>query len=258
LLADYPLRSRETLSDVTGRVIKHLEKLAARDKDHEQNVWLVRHDEPARIMKLQVLLEKYDNKRNPTLDDATVILAPELGGLNGGLLDGSADFDAATQYDLGPRDGERCVFQSSEKSEGAPDGMRLVRTVKIVTNDDEVVSWWHLYATSLRADDDGSRTARADLLLNVHLRRTEAWAARIADRLGLAERERKALAHAGRAHDLGKQRRVWQRSVRRFAPPWLAKGRMQPAELGHYRHELGSLLDADFSSLSPEIGRAHV
>mgnify|MGYP001296039583 CR=1 FL=1 len=59
-----------------------------------------------------------------------------------------------------------------------------------------------------------------------------------------------ALARAGRAHDLGKQRRVWQRSIKRFKEPPLAKGPMQPLELGHYRHELGSLHDGDFSGLS--------
>jgi CRISPR-associated endonuclease/helicase Cas3 len=51
-------------------------------------------------------------------------------------------------------------------------------------------------------------------------------------------------------HDVGKRRRVWQRSIKRFKDPPLAKGPMQPSELGHYRHELGSLHDGDFTGLS--------
>ncbi|MDP9035061.1 MAG: type I-U CRISPR-associated helicase/endonuclease Cas3 [Myxococcota bacterium] len=250
-LADYPLRSRETLSDVTSRVLKHLEKLATRDKDGAQFAWLVRHDRPAEIRKLVELVDRYDSKKNPTLDDATVVLAPEAGGLSEGLLDGAAEFDPAVSYDLGPKDAERLVHESEEEPK-APTGMRLVRAVRREVEEDDVLLWWHLFATSQRADDDGSRNSRKELLLDVHLQRTEMWAARLAQRLALPEPEQKALACAGRAHDLGKQRRVWQRSIKRFKEPPLAKGPMQPSELGHYRHELGSLHDGDFSGLSEE------
>lgn len=248
-LADYPLRSRETLSDVTSRVLKHLQKLASRDEDGAQFAWLVRQDMPAEIMKLGELVD--DSKKNPMLDGATVVLAPEAGGLSEGLLDGAAEFDPTASYDLGPKDTERLVHES-EVEPNAPAGMRVVRSVKRKVEEDDVLLWWHLYATSQRADDDGSRTSRKELLLDIHLQRTEAWAARIAQCLALPEPEQTALARAGRAHDLGKRRRVWQRSIRRFKEPPLAKGPMQPSELGHYRHELGSLHDGDLSGLSEE------
>ena len=250
-LADYPLRSRETLSDVTSRVLKHLEKLAARDKGRVQFAWLVRHDKPAEILTLGDLVDRYDSKKNPSLHEATVVLAPEAGGLSEGLLDGAAEFDPAVSYDLGPKAAERVVHDSEEEP-NAPRGMRLVRSVKRSLDEDEVQLWWHLYASSRRADDDGSRNSRTELLLDVHLQRTEAWAARIAQSLALPESERWALASAGRAHDLGKRRRVWQRSIKRFKDPPLAKGPMQPSELGHYRHELGSLHDGDFGALTEE------
>lgn len=251
-LVDYPLRSRETLSDVTGRVLKHLEKIAARDKDGMQFAWLVRHDKPAQIMKLRELVEAYDSKKNPALDDATVVLAPEAGGLQpDGLLDGSVEFDPAVSYDLGPKQGERWVHEAEEEPE-APPGMRLVRSVKRTIESDDVLLWWHLYATWQRADDEGSRNSRRALLLDVHLQRTEAWAARLAERLALPEPEQKALARAGRTHDLGKRRRVWQRSIKCYEEPWLAKGPMQPSDLGRYRHELGSLYDGEFNGLSEE------
>lgn len=256
-LADYPLRSRETLSDVTSRVLKHLQKLAARDKDRAQFAWLVRHDRPAEFMKLGDLVDRYDSKKNRTLDDATVVLAPEAGGLqpgagrlSAGLLDGTAAFDPVIGYDLG-QDTERLVHESEEEPD-APPGMRLVRAVKREIEGDDVVKWWRLYATSRRADDDGSRNSRKKLPLDDHLHRTEKWAARLAQRLALAEPQQHALARAARVHDLGKRRRVWQRSIKNFKEPPLAKGPMQPSELGHYRHELGSLHDGDFSGLSEE------
>lgn len=250
-LADYPLRSRETLSDVTGRVLKHLEKVAARDKDSAQFAWLVRHDRPAEIIKLVELVNRYDSKRNPTLDEATVVLAPEAAGFSQGLLDGAAAFDPAVRYDLGTNEAERLVHESEEEP-NAPVGMRLVRALKRKVEEDDVLLWWNLYAASQRADDDGSRNSRKELLLDVHLQRTEAWATRIARCLALPEPEQEALARAGRAHDLGKRRRVWQRSIKRFKEPPLAKGPMQPSELGHYRHELGSLHDADLGGLTGE------
>lgn len=247
-VADYPLRGRETLSDLTARVLKHLEKIVERDEG-EQQVWLLRHDAPAQMGRLRDLVEKYDAKRNPTLDDATVVLAPSAGGLiKSGLLDGAAEYDASLAYDLGPKERERLVHES-EEAPHAPAGMRLVRSVRRTLDEDDEIVWWHLYATSQRADDDGSRSSTKELLLDVHLQRTELWAARLAERLGLPEAEQKALARAARAHDLGKRRRVWQRSIKRFMEPPLAKGPMQPSELGGYRHELGSLHDGDFREL---------
>jgi CRISPR-associated endonuclease/helicase Cas3 len=249
-LADYPLRSRETLSDVTSRVLKHLEKLAARDTDGVQFAWLVRHDQPAEFLSLGKLVSRYDSKKNATLDDATVVLAPQAGGLNEGLLDGTAAYDPAKggEYDLGSQTTDRLVHESEEDLD-APPSMRLVRAVRRNVDDDAPL-WWRLFATSRQADNEGSFNSHKELLLDDHLQRTEEWAARLAKCLALPEPEQKALARAGRAHDLGKRRRVWQRSIKRFKEPPLAKGPMQPSELGHYRHELGSLHDGNFSDLS--------
>lgn len=250
-LADYPLRSRETLTDRTDRVLRHLENLAGHDKNETQFAWLLRHGLPAELMKLVELVRGYDSKRNPTLDEATVVLAPGAGGLSKGLLDGAAAFDPAVHYDLGQREGERLVHESEEEPI-APAGMRLVRAVRRTPAEEELSVWWYLYTTSRRADDDGSRTSRRELLLDVHLQRTEIWAGRLAKSLDLPAPHQEALERAGREHDLGKRRRVWQRAIKRFKDPPLAKGPMQPAELGHYRHELGSLHDGDFSGLSDE------
>ncbi len=244
-LADYPLRARETLSDRTDRVVKHLERIAARDSEGALRVWLVRPGE-ASIWPLSQLLRDYDPNRNPLLADATVILPPEAGGLNleAGLLDGDAEFDPEQRdrYDLGPILGQRTVVEIGDEV-NPPDGMRLVRTISRETAEGEP-TWWQLFARSRVADDDGSRTSRRPQLLSKHLERTEYWASLLAERLKLGTLEREAVTRAGRWHDLGKKRRVWQRSIKRYEDPPLAKGTMQPSELGHYRHELGSLYDA--------------
>lgn len=260
-LDDYPLRSRETLSDVTSRVVKHLQKLADRDKEGELAAWLIRHDRPAEFCKLADLLSRHDSNRGPILDEATVVLAPEAGGLSRGLLDGSVEFDPADDcYDQGPdrpKDPDQKeplgrVVHESEEQLDAPDGMRLVRSIKRKIEDEDDPHWWHLYAMSQRADDDGSRTSTKELTLTDHLQWTGHWADRLAEHLALPEPVRQALTEAGHAHDLGKRRRVWQRSIKRFKDPPLAKGPMQPLELGHYRHELGSLHDGDFAKLGSE------
>jgi CRISPR-associated endonuclease/helicase Cas3 len=252
-LADYPLRSRELLSDVTTRALKHLQKIAERDKDGTLRAWLIRHDAPASSWTLAELLGQYDPRKNPLLDDATVVLSPEAGGLQAGLLNGDVEFveGEALRYDLGPQESERLVHLSDHETE-PPAGMRLVRSVRRESEEADV-QWWHLYAVSRRADDEGSRTSCRSLPLDEHLQRTEFWAHRIAEQLGLLE-WRRAFACAGRWHDLGKRRRVWQRSIKNYWEPPLAKGPMQPSELSYYRHELGSLhdalTDADFNQLT--------
>jgi CRISPR-associated endonuclease/helicase Cas3 len=241
-LSDYPLRSRETSSDRTDRVVKHLRSIVERDESGTLRGWLLRHGSPAEFWHLADLVAKHDPKKNPLLHGATVVLPPQAGGLRAGLLDGKCRFESGEDgiYDLGPRVGERAVLDDEEEP---PSGMRLVRTV-LRRDQDENIATWRLYVTPRNADDEGSRTSRSELRLDDHLRRTEYWARRIAERLGLPMTLCEALGLAGRWHDLGKQRRRWQRSIKNFGEPALAKGRMNPAELGHYRHELGSLHDA--------------
>ncbi|MBI3183292.1 MAG: type I-U CRISPR-associated helicase/endonuclease Cas3 [Myxococcales bacterium] len=250
-LADYPLRARERLSDRTDRVLEQLEKIIARDEHRELRAWLLRDGEIVRHenrswWRLADLVDAYDSKRNPLLDEVTVILPPEAGGLNGGLLDGDAVFEPGQHgtYDRGPREGERLVHELAGEV-NPPEGMRLARAIRRQTEEGEDV-WWQLYTLSLAADDDGSRTSRFRQTLDFHLRRAEHWAEAITSGLEITGLERSAIVRAARWHDLGKRRRVWQRSIKNFDYPTsvFAKGKMQPSELGHYRHELGSLHDA--------------
>jgi CRISPR-associated endonuclease/helicase Cas3 len=254
-LADYPLRIREVLSDEAARVGKHLQKIHDRQGGTALSLWLIGEDGNASFTTLPALLDELA-RRKQVIDGATVVLPPEAGGLSAGLFDGSIEFAEGEDhlYDLGPAEGERVVVVSEGEID-PPAEMRLVRSIGRERDDGETV-WWRLFASVRRADDDGSRSSRRPLTLARHLERTEFWARRIAERLALSESECRVLAAAGRWHDLGKRRRIWQRSIRNFSEPDLAKGPMQPSDLSHYRHELGSLHDlrlaSGFGELSDE------
>ena len=110
---------------------------------------------------------------------------------------------------------------------------------------------------ALREPDPAVQTGDGDLTwlgasaetIEEHGARVGAAARRTGTALRLPEPLVAALETAGRWHDRGKARRVWQRAV--GVPtegPVLAKstlGRLRPEWLGGYRHEFGSLAEAE-------------
>jgi CRISPR-associated endonuclease/helicase Cas3 len=81
------------------------------------------------------------------------------------------------------------------------------------------------------------------------------------ERLGLAEPEAAAVTLAARWHDIGKARKVWQRSIGNIRYPDLvlakSSGSLRPLTLSGYRHEFGSLADVrantEFLALAPDV-----
>ncbi|MGD9975223.1 MAG: type I-U CRISPR-associated helicase/endonuclease Cas3, partial [Desulfatirhabdiaceae bacterium] len=149
-----------------------------------------------------------------------------------------------------------------------PKGMRLVRTIKIgldidedLEDEEESGSQWRWYVRPRSADDDGSRTARANQLLKPHQSSAGDFAEKMVALLGLKEPESLAVVLAARWHDLGKNRPVWQRAIgnRAYPSEILAKSGMgtRLVALNNYRHELGSLIDLaampEFQELSEEV-----
>jgi CRISPR-associated endonuclease/helicase Cas3 len=253
LLEDYPLKPHEQLRDRSDRVFEHLEQLAKRSPDLP--VWLLSRDDDLEVMTLAQLVEG-DQKR---LEDATIILPPSAGGLTErGMLDGNAGpvKDGSIAYDIADEwrdpDGQprrQRVWGETYK----PQGMRLVRRIDLIAEasaedeEEPETSSWFWYARPRSADDDGSRVARREQELEPHLEQVKDFAERLVKCLNLEQSLRRAVILAAHFHDLGKNRRIWQRSIGNHdASRILAKSGpgMKPLEsLTRYRHEFGSLLD---------------
>lgn len=284
LLDDYPLKPHELLRDQTSRVFAHLETIAERCPD--LFAWIDSGGE-VRVLSLRELLEKNRQKKPVVnLDDCTVLLPPAAGGLgfshegrSTGMLDGNATFDETRRadYDVadkptnGASEPSRCRVWDDDE---VPAAMRLVRTIDLRSDaveeydedeDDEDEQqphrFWRWYVRPRSADDEGSRTAREVQELKAHLQSAEQFAIAIVTKVGLRHTEATAVTLAAGLHDLGKHRKIWQRSIRNTDYPdvVLAKsgGRMWPLDLNDYRHELGSLIDvakeADLGRQTPEV-----
>ncbi|HEY1066037.1 MAG TPA: type I-U CRISPR-associated helicase/endonuclease Cas3, partial [Pirellulales bacterium] len=288
LLDDYPLKPHELLSDRTDRVFKQLQRLAARlgEGADATPAWVIDEDETLSTTTLGEIVAK--DKEN--LEGATLILSPKAGGLGSdGLLNGGEEprgvedvadelFDAGESLD-DPRP-RRLRVWSAEKVVAAdhPDApkiakMRLVRTIDVAPDQNEADSepseggappprYWLWFERPASGDADGSKSSQTErpITWDHHTSDVEAHAKRLAAQLGLPSELGEAIELAARYHDLGKKRRLWQRSIGNLQPePLLAKAGkgMKPSELNSYRHDFGSLLDlqkeAEFQRRAPEV-----
>ncbi|MFN7022020.1 MAG: type I-U CRISPR-associated helicase/endonuclease Cas3 [Phycisphaerales bacterium] len=185
---------------------------------------------------------------------ATVVLPVEAGGLSDGMLDG----DSAAPED--PR-----TLDVAEALHDATPGRHRV----IVKNGQEsallaVEATGGVARASVILATDGGEDAEPERIeyrvargqdrepgervpLGQHNRAVGEAAERIGRALGLSDGLTKALALAGRWHDAGKARVVWQRYATNpnGAAPIAKSDRYGHWKiLGGYRHEFGSLLDA--------------
>jgi CRISPR-associated endonuclease/helicase Cas3 len=98
-----------------------------------------------------------------------------------------------------------------------------------------------------RSSDDEISQVGISQPLDFHNNLAGAYAEQLVGRLALSAREASAVVFAARNHDVGKGREVWQRSIWNadLGHPLAKSGhRRSPRDLGSYRHEFGSLLDA--------------
>lgn len=262
LLEDYPLKAHELLRDRTERVVEQLIKIAERHPG--DSAWVAAEDGRATMHELSELVLGDKKRSAERLEGCTVVLPPRVGGLRDGMLVGTSSFDESEDYDVGDEwqdeAGQRRIRQTDATP---PRGMRLIRSIVRTVDPDRaedevpVVEAWHWFVRPCFADDDGSRTAREAERLDIHLEKAARYAAALSERL-LDPEEAKAVRLAAGWHDLGKNRRIWQRSIGNLGAQILAKSgpSMSPRDVTRYRHEFGSLIDlratAEFSTLSPE------
>ena len=191
----------------------------------------------------------------PALEYATLVLPPHAGGLS---PEGLPDEDASGPVpDVGDTP-DRVRYLVAEVCErggargGAPPAwVESGAALRVPVPGGAGRAW--VYA--LRRPGPELATSELTWLggstqrLDEHARRVGEAARRLGAALGLEPSLAEALGLAGEWHDAGKSRRVWQLAA--GAPPGgapLAKsrrGRLRAGALGGYRHELGSLADAE-------------
>jgi CRISPR-associated endonuclease/helicase Cas3 len=266
LLEDYPLKPHELLRDRSSRVFKELKRKNVERSRH--SIWLISASGEVEVIGINDLIEKGEQ----AIEGKILLLPPEIGMLQNGMLNATADFDEGGTYDVADQwlnlkgNQYRCRLWDDEEP---PSGMRLALTIDTRPtidddeDDEETVNrprFWRWYVRPRSADDDGSRMALHPQCLNHHLGAAEKIAVNLAAKLNLRITETNALRFAAKNHDRGKARKVWQHSIgnHTFPNPTLAKsgGKMSPAELSRYRHEFGSLLnvqnDPEFLALTEE------
>lgn len=283
LLEDYPLKSHELLRDLSDRVFKHLQKIAAEHPDAP--VWIIGMRDSIEV----TTLKKLTDGNKAAINHMIVLLPPLVGGLTQtGTFDGAAvkkkskAGDAAEsgqatdplRYDVADlwEDDKGPLRKRVWQGDDTPLGMALERDIKIENLEDgdaEPAKVWWWFVRKPEAASERSRTAYP---LQPHLDEVRDAARPIVGRLGLRDDVTNAVILAAWFHDLGKHREGWQRSLGNDHYPnrvYAKSGRLpdgavlRPREfLKNYRHEFGSLLDlldgkhqrhAEFMKLNHEM-----
>ncbi|HZL16789.1 MAG TPA: type I-U CRISPR-associated helicase/endonuclease Cas3 [Polyangia bacterium] len=270
LLDDYPLKPHELLADRTSRIIDALVAIAEERSDSALPIWIVSDSGRVRPSALPDVLGGDRKRLERDLNNCTLLLSPEYCGPVDGMLTAESGDKAGATGDVADEwfdaDGRR-MRQRVRDGGPRPAGMRLVRSVSLVDLEDEAVSddeeaekgpaRWDWYERPRGADTDGSRSATRPVLLDVHGVDVEREAKKIVERLTLAPELKRAVVTAAKLHDIGKSRRVWQRSIGNMdRTRLLAKSgsSFRSLEITGYRHELGSILDAERSELLRATG----
>lgn len=264
------IEARERLRDRSDRVKSALQKLLEKHRKQDQGrdfpVVLLDERGEAEQLWLSKILEKHFG-----LAYRTIVLPVEAGGLNAqhGTLDSSVvdhapDVTEPVNGTDQDRRRERWVvtetdgaerrerFTTGETAPSTPANLRELERVTLNAvpegADDNVEARYLVLLVSLRQsaleDPEIARTAQT---LAQHTSYIEGHAASVAKTLKLDRELTQALITAARWHDRGKDRPVWQRFACNANPAVpLAKSMryLHGRALGGYRHEFGSLLEA--------------
>ena len=279
LLDEFPLRPHETLRIPTfGKhsAYDQLEAIAEREAESKPHpVWVIEPDgELAVYPSLKVMLKTDGKDYAVSLAARTVVLPPQAGGLtNTGTLDGKRPHSDAIRYDVAGtpppkvppllrlkrvRQEDEEVFVTVAQTDGweadwsresLPKWLKPALRIDLdrETEDDETADGAVAYfiVRELKA-----QTAKGEPewpALDRHLDGVRKYADAICAGLELDPKLAEAVSLAAAYHDLGKGRPVWQRGAgnkpTNGAVAKTLHGRA-PENLNHFRHELGSMVDA--------------
>ena len=258
LLEDYPLKPHELLRDKSSRVFERLMDLKA---NPDTPVWLVSNDDTVEPTTLGKLIDAEEDELNHKM----VLLPPSAGGLKNGMLasDSETANDVADEWRNDKNQQRRMRVWDDDP---VPTSVRLIRTIDTKPNADEEEEdavaigrrYWHWYELPKSADNEGSKSARRAVLLDVHTGDVVRNAMLIVQRLPLSDELRQAVILTARFHDIGKRRRLFQRILGNLNPDMLLAKSAKPFRANEsFRHEFASLLDvereADFQKLSDDM-----
>lgn len=254
LLEAYPLKPHELLKEPSYRAFKQFEVMAKRLAGQEVPVWLVDDDGRVDVLTLADLADK-DNKDR--LNGSTVLLPPSAGGLEGGMLNGTAaapqegSLDVADELFLSDPDGNpvrqrKRLWNVDPNTDPEVEDMHPAVTISLPgpEDDDEaegdVWQWFVL-------GNEGDKSAKKPVLWQIHVDDVVERTRAIVERLPLDESLKRALIAAARFHDHGKRRKQFQIVLgnTKYPERLLAKSGKKAGRVKEtYRHEFGSLLDA--------------
>ena len=189
-------------------------------------------------------------KNDDAFRDRTLVVDARLGGLSeGGLLDGSCGHEPTTIDGEAGLAADRLQILLHDAGEPAPAGWtRAHAWVSRFDAEGEATEEVVVYVAEA-AGADPALARRNAQRLGDHAAAVERHARAIAARLGLAADQTEMLACAARLHDAGKARECWQTA---FGAPEDGRPyakttaqRVDQSVLGGYRHEFGSLADAE-------------
>ncbi len=248
LLEDYPLKNHELLGDRTDRVFNALKRLAA---EASAPVWILDEEDRAIVTTLGELIESDKDD----LNDKTILLPPQAGGLENGLLNGGSKYDSnCADYDVADK-----WFGKDHKKlrariwddDPVPEGMAVVDTVDTRPEDDDAEEssgrrYWHRCAI----DVEENKNNKHPVLWTVHVGDVVKRAEAIVAGLNIDEPLKQAVIIAAKLHDHGKRRAAFQRVLGNFKnaePLWAKAGpKNRNNKLKEdYRHEFGSLVDLE-------------
>ena len=250
----YPTRAHERLREPAKRIFEKLSDIAEQmgEEAARTNFIQIAKDGSAGIVPLNGI------ERPEDLYYSTLVLPDRLGKLARGMFrprlwaeaDGSLDAADNAPYEPARRrvlfkDGEWTSLPGGEVLPDIPDlsryakeqGYRAPLVVRNLDSDSLLVYFVKR----------GERTNQlADVLLEKHRSEVAEKARRMAECVGLKDLAEK-FRRAGELHDNGKRRRVWQRAFGGDIDAPIAKSKLpvNTRLLDGYRHELGSLVDAE-------------
>jgi CRISPR-associated endonuclease/helicase Cas3 len=251
LLDKYPLKPHELLRDNSQRAFDRLKKLKA---EAGAPVWVVDDDGSVEVTTLGKLVEA----GRESIERQTVLLPPSAGGLANGFFTSespSANDVSGGDYYLNDGGEQRRVRLWDD--EEPPDGMRRVLTIDTRPDAEEAEDssdeqqpakrFWRWYELRHGGDDEGIENSKWPVSWETHTKDVVCHTKPVVAKL-LSEEMQNVFRVAAECHDLGKVRKLFQTVLGngKYPAVMLAKSGKKGGRVEErYRHEFGSLLDAE-------------